>query len=41
MSCLSTKHLENSVPPGGPSRLAEPAKASAERDRGDNLPSKL
>ena len=41
MSRLSTKPLENSVPPSDPSRLAGPAKASAERDRGDNLPSKL
>ena len=33
------KHLENSGPPGGPSRLAEPAKSSAQRDPGDNLTS--
>ena len=41
MSRLSTKHLENSVPTGGPSGLEEPAKSSVQIDRGDNPPSKL
>ena len=41
MSRLSTKHLENFAPAGGPSRVEEPANSSAQRDRGDNPPSKL
>ena len=41
MSRLSMEHPENIAPPGGPSRLDEPAKSSAGRDRSDNLPSKL
>ena len=31
MSRLSTKHLENFVPAGGPIRLEEPANPSAQR----------